>query len=511
VDLASFSDLTASSAQITNLSGLEWATNLDTLNLTGNSIGDLTPLQSLKGLTYLTLDNNRVATVSSLNGLTGLGYLSLQRNRLTDLSALVILPQLTSANVSLNLLDLSYGSLPMTEIFSLQARDVSVQFSPQRTPPVIIASPSWLIPGNSTSYLSFIVSNNATSGGQFVVNAVSSNQNLISNTNILPSYYSAFQWVIAVTPSLNQTGLTTISLSALDDAGLVAGAAVSVTVFSALPVDGNLFGNTNLVWTFGGNTPWFGETYITHSGVSAAQSGAIGDGQESWIQTTVAGPGPLTYWWKVSSETNYDFLQFYVNDVLQSNSISGEVDWQQQTMILPPGDQTLRWRYTKDKDTNTGADAAWLDDVSFISVSWLELVGPPVGGQSYLLIHGALNKTFEVQSSTNLINWSSLGVITITNSPMPFVDPAAGSGAKYYRLREVQGGSVWLDSPKSGTNSFQWVLHSSPGLTFEVQASSNLTNWTSVGYVTNTLGAVTYTDHLVTNFSTRFYRARQVL
>jgi internalin A len=511
VDLASMSDLFAFSAQITNLSGLEWATNLSALYLGGNVISDLTPLQGLNHLSYLTLDNNHISSLSSLNGLIGLNYLSLQRNRLTDLASLLNLPQLTLVDVTLNLLDLSYGSTAVTEIFNLEARDVSVQFDPQRTPPVIIASPAWTIPANSTSFLSFIVSNNATPGDQFVVTAASSNQTLLPSANILPSFYSNLDWVIAVTPTLNQTGVTTILLTATDDAGLTAGAAVLATVFSPLPVDGGLFDNTNFTWTIGGNTPWFGETFITHSGISAAQSGVIGDGQESWLETTVAGPGPLTYWWKISSETNYDFLEFYVNGALQSNSISGEVDWQQQTMILPPGSQTLRWRYTKDKDTNVGMDAAWLDDVSFISVCWLELAGAPTNGQCYLLIHGAQDKMFEVQCSTNLMDWSSLGVVTMTNTTMPFVDTAAGPGPKYYRLLELPNNSVRLDSPKSGANGFEWVLHSSPGLRFEVQASTNLTNWSPLGIITNTLGSATYIDHLVTNFSTRFYRAKQVL
>lgn len=34
------------------------------------------------------------------------------------------------------------------------------------------------------------------------------------------------------------------------------------------------------------------------------------------------------FWWKVSSESTYDKLQFILNDVLQSGSISGEVNWQ---------------------------------------------------------------------------------------------------------------------------------------------------------------------------------------
>ena len=48
---------------------------------------------------------------------------------------------------------------------------------------------------------------------------------------------------------------------------------------------------TNLTWTTGGNAIWFVQTTNTHDSVSAAQSGVIGDNGESWIDTTVTGPG----------------------------------------------------------------------------------------------------------------------------------------------------------------------------------------------------------------------------
>jgi hypothetical protein len=51
-----------------------------------------------------------------------------------------------------------------------------------------------------------------------------------------------------------------------------------------------------------GDVPWFGESAITHDGVDAAQSGAIGNNQVSTLQTIMVGPGSVTFWWKVSSE-----------------------------------------------------------------------------------------------------------------------------------------------------------------------------------------------------------------
>lgn len=115
-----------------------------------------------------------------------------------------------------------------------------------------------------------------------------------------------------------------------------------------------------LDWTTGGAANWFPETGISHDAVSAAQSGAIGDSQESWIQTQIVGPAVLTFWWKVSCEEGFDGFEFYLDSVLQDN-ISGEVDWQKELVPIPPGTNVLRWRYIKDASHSGGGDAAWLD------------------------------------------------------------------------------------------------------------------------------------------------------
>src|SRR6185503_9232079 len=91
-------------------------------------------------------------------------------------------------------------------------------------------------------------------------------------------------------------------------------------------------------WSYSSVGQWTGQSSLTHDGVDAAQSGTIIDNGCSNLQTGVNGPGTLSFWWKVSSETNYDALRFYVNGV-ELARISGEVDWQQRTVTLPAGVQ----------------------------------------------------------------------------------------------------------------------------------------------------------------------------
>lgn len=130
------------------------------------------------------------------------------------------------------------------------------------------------------------------------------------------------------------------------------------SVFSLNPLNA-----TNLSWSTGGDALWFGQTQVTYDGVSAAQSGAIGDNQQSTLAAFVEGPGTLTFWWKVSSDY-YDMLRFYVGDE-ERDVISSETDWSQRTVYLGAGPQTLRWVYAKNESASLGQDAGWLDQVSF--------------------------------------------------------------------------------------------------------------------------------------------------
>ena len=121
----------------------------------------------------------------------------------------------------------------------------------------------------------------------------------------------------------------------------------------------------SLSWTSSGTAPWFSQTVVTHDGVDAAQSGDIGDSQFSTMETTVTGPGTLTFWWSVSSESGFDYLVFIANGVEQSGKISGTVGWTQKSYELTAGTHVLQWKYYKDGSVSSGSDAGWVDQVTW--------------------------------------------------------------------------------------------------------------------------------------------------
>jgi len=80
--------------KISDLTGLEYAINLESLTVVGNQVQDIRPLANLTKLTFLDLGGNAISDVSPLVGLVHLEVLRLWTNRIVDVSPLVGLVKL---------------------------------------------------------------------------------------------------------------------------------------------------------------------------------------------------------------------------------------------------------------------------------------------------------------------------------------------------------------------------------------------------------------------------------
>lgn len=85
-----------------NLSGLEYATDLETLSLEMNNIEDIGPLATLSNLTSLSLSGNRIKDLTPISNLGNLETLHLEFNEITDLTPLATLTNLTTLTLSGN-------------------------------------------------------------------------------------------------------------------------------------------------------------------------------------------------------------------------------------------------------------------------------------------------------------------------------------------------------------------------------------------------------------------------
>jgi len=108
-DMARLGSLDAHKRSIQNLSGLEYAINLQWLDLYSNQISDISPLANLTNLQVLYLDSNQISDISPLVSNLGLG-------------------QGDVVWLESNLLDLTPGSDDMQNIQILQNRGVIVYY-----------------------------------------------------------------------------------------------------------------------------------------------------------------------------------------------------------------------------------------------------------------------------------------------------------------------------------------------------------------------------------------------
>jgi len=186
-------------------------------------------------------------------------------------------------------------------------------------------------------------------------------------------------------------------------------------------------------WRSGGNVLWLSETNVTHDAIDAAQSGSIINSQQSWIETTVRGPGTLSFWWKVSSQAGGDGLYFYANSVLQTN-ISGNVDWQQKIYLVPSGLFVLRWSYIKDASISSGSDTGWLDQFTY-SVPPFSLNSPAyTNGQFFVTLNGTNGQRLITQGSSDFMQWLSFTTNTLTSTSLNLtITPPTNATYRFYR------------------------------------------------------------------------------
>ena len=100
-EMESLTSLDASGG-VADLTGLEHASGLTTLDLDNNQIADVTPLADLTSMDLLFLGYNQIADVTALADLTSLNVLSLGNNQIADVTPLADLTSLSSLGLAAN-------------------------------------------------------------------------------------------------------------------------------------------------------------------------------------------------------------------------------------------------------------------------------------------------------------------------------------------------------------------------------------------------------------------------
>ncbi len=246
-------------------------------------------------------------------------------------------------------------------------------------------------------------------------------------------------------------------------------------------------------WTFAGNANWTITNAASWDGQYSAKSGAIGNDQSSQVLCTIdaASAGVISFYRKVSSEAGYDFLKFYINNVLK-DQWSGEQNWAEVSYPVNAGTNTFKWVYEKDVFVVAGQDCAWIDYVIFPPSA---SVNANAGADGQI----CAGETFQCQGSASYytgVLWSTAGDGTFSNPSILtpiytpgtndianssvvltltaidgtsntdsdqltlFIDPLPGSANQINGLEEVCAGSVEIynTEPVLHANLYEWTL-----------------------------------------------------
>ena len=228
-----------------------------------------------------------------------------------------------------------------------------------------------LDPGETVTISLFLKNNGGSVSPSGIATMTCSNAGIIINNG-----YAAFASISAsgnATLSFNLTASSSLTIGTLitlnfnATAGAYSADKIEPVTIGLILEDFET-GNFNAFgWTMG-TYPWIIDSSTHHSGNYSARSGTITHNQSSTMEIIriFSSAGTLSFWYKVSSEANYDFLKFSVDGTVQG-SWSGTVDWTQASFTIPAGQHTLQWAYTKDVSVSSGSDCAWVDDIIFPS------------------------------------------------------------------------------------------------------------------------------------------------
>ena len=181
------------------------------------------------------------------------------------------------------------------------------------------------------------------------------NDQVIAFPNDSNNYYL---WVEAIDNASN-TSLRTFNLRSLTS-----------------KVDNYENGN-NTFFTYSGN--WHIDSSQAYEGSHSYTNATIGDSQSCsttfvYNNTNIDGYSThkLSFWYKVSSESGYDFLTVTLNG---SNlvHVSGEVAWTYFETNLPAGNNTITFTYSKDGSNSRGSDRGNID---LVKVEPVTLISP---------------------------------------------------------------------------------------------------------------------------------------
>ncbi len=177
-------------------------------------------------------------------------------------------------------------------------------------------------------------------------------------------------------------------------------------------------------WQSDGDLPWSITDLYPFEGDFDVVSGEIGNNQttEFWIQYQVMSPDSISFHKKVSSEVDFDFLQFYIDNELQEEWSGTTESWTRESYSVNPGMRKFRWVYEKDYSSIGGADKGWVD---YIELPMM-MITTVYAGPDNMVCENNIYQCSGSATNFDSIYWetSGTGVFDNVNTLAPIYTPS---------------------------------------------------------------------------------------
>jgi len=283
-------------------------------------------------------------------------------------------------------------------------------------------------------------------------------------------------------------------------------------------------------FTTGGTANWAISTTSPYAGSYCAESGTIAASQSTYMELTqsITFPGQISFAIKISSESNYDKLSFYIDGTLMS-SWSGEVAWTTVSYAVSSGSHTFKWEYSKDGSVNSGSDKVWIDEIKILYLADLAIIegntdisgNTNIGGNANISSNAFVNGNVGIGTTSptaklHVVSQASQNIAYFyqtSNNYMYIQDTSAtellyaykqqltskgdgqstiygyrtrdsqndGTGYGYYTSNgAVKGFNLWGDLYSYGVGGFNWNDYNRSGGVLGAQYAGSY--WASLGY-----------------------------
>jgi hypothetical protein len=166
--------------------------------------------------------------------------------------------------------------------------------------------------------------------------------------------------------------------------------------------------------------------------------------------------GNISFWRKVSSEATYDLFKFFIDDI-EKGSWSGNLGWEQFTYPVTAGAHTLKWQYSKDVNTSSGSDCAWVDDIVLppTNAGVASMFYMPSQTIAFDTVNSgsSSNRTFTIQ---NLGNQTLSGTIT---APLHYVIMPGNSYSVNYNVNACSSAEFTLSAVYGQTGDYNETIN----------------------------------------------------